>query len=53
MIDSYVESWDKEVEVRQEIQNTGTAHVKALVIMMYLKKDEMALKQRIGEREDD
>lgn len=53
MIDSYVESQNKEVKVRQEIQNTGPPHVKALVIMMYLKKDEMALKQRTGEREKD
>lgn len=32
----------------------GTVDVKGLVIMMYLKKDEqVALKQSIGEREED
>lgn len=35
MIDSHVESWDKELKVRREIQDTATAGVKALVIMMY------------------
>lgn len=40
MADCHVESWDTEVKMRWEIQDTGTADVKALVIMMNLQKDE-------------
>lgn len=38
MIDSHVEDWDKEVEVRWEIQDIGMAEARASVIMMYLRK---------------
>lgn len=39
-VDSHVEGWNNGVKVKWEMQDLGTAEVRASVIMMDLKKDE-------------